>query len=284
MSEFRKCEIDVSSEIFRMWSFDKDKVPEKYKQMVEAYLNEAVTVASKGTCVPGGPFQCNVGDIRKDCSPCARISGEQRAQTQHQKDAIQEKCGGKQGAPGGAAAVIKDSSSYSGDNSGSAATSRREVRLAANAERQQAIKEATASSSSNNFSSCEEVKQQYDIEELGNAALRGYCACGWITKLSCNPNIVTCQNIPGIANKSKDAAFTTALTEYCKNPTGSSPVKADAQIRAITGTVKDADGKGLAGVSVIVTGTSIGTATDISGNFSLNVTNSNQKRLEFGYP
>ncbi|MEM9918746.1 MAG: TonB-dependent receptor [Bacteroidota bacterium] len=41
--------------------------------------------------------------------------------------------------------------------------------------------------------------------------------------------------------------------------------------RTITGTVKDADGESLIGVNVVVKGTTIGTSTDIDGNYSLNV-------------
>lgn len=47
-----------------------------------------------------------------------------------------------------------------------------------------------------------------------------------------------------------------------------------AQSRTVTGTVTDADdGSTLPGVSVVVKGTSIGTVTDIEGDFSLNVPN-----------
>nr|MDA3816225.1 carboxypeptidase-like regulatory domain-containing protein [Prolixibacteraceae bacterium] len=47
-----------------------------------------------------------------------------------------------------------------------------------------------------------------------------------------------------------------------------------AQSRTVTGSVTDADdGSTLPGVSVVVKGTSIGTVTDIEGEFSLNVPN-----------
>ena len=46
---------------------------------------------------------------------------------------------------------------------------------------------------------------------------------------------------------------------------------ADAQQRSITGKVVDAsDGTALPGVSVLVKGTTIGTATDSNGSYSIN--------------
>lgn len=52
--------------------------------------------------------------------------------------------------------------------------------------------------------------------------------------------------------------------------------------RTITGNVTDAEGTPLIGASVLVKGTSTGTITDISGNFSLNVP-SDAKMLVFSY-
>ena len=47
-----------------------------------------------------------------------------------------------------------------------------------------------------------------------------------------------------------------------------------AQVR-VSGTVKDADGLALPGVSVVQVGTTVGTTTDLNGNFSLNATSPN---------
>src|SRR5690349_21622255 len=43
------------------------------------------------------------------------------------------------------------------------------------------------------------------------------------------------------------------------------------QSRDITGTVTEASGSGLPGVSVVIEGTSLGTVTDADGKFSINV-------------
>ena len=42
-----------------------------------------------------------------------------------------------------------------------------------------------------------------------------------------------------------------------------------AQPRTVTGTVTDADGEPLIGVTVIVKGTTVGTITDVNGNYTL---------------
>lgn len=55
-----------------------------------------------------------------------------------------------------------------------------------------------------------------------------------------------------------------------------------AQQRTITGNVTDESGETLVGVNVVVKGTSTGTATDIDGNFSINV-NSNDAILTINY-
>ena len=47
-----------------------------------------------------------------------------------------------------------------------------------------------------------------------------------------------------------------------------------AQVR-VSGTVKDADGLALPGVSVVQVGTTVGTTTDLNGSFSLNATSAN---------
>src|SRR5690242_11981141 len=49
------------------------------------------------------------------------------------------------------------------------------------------------------------------------------------------------------------------------------PFEAIQQSRDITGTVRDEDGVGLPGVSVLVEGTSQGTVTDNDGKFSITV-------------
>ncbi|MEN8193831.1 MAG: carboxypeptidase-like regulatory domain-containing protein, partial [Bacteroidota bacterium] len=44
---------------------------------------------------------------------------------------------------------------------------------------------------------------------------------------------------------------------------------ATAQVKEITGKIKDEAGKGLPGASIIVKGTSIGTSSDLNGDFSI---------------
>ena len=60
--------------------------------------------------------------------------------------------------------------------------------------------------------------------------------------------------------------------------------EAVAQGRTITGRVISAQGEGLAGVTVVVRGTSTGTSTDVNGNFSLSLSGGQENgTLVFSY-
>lgn len=56
-----------------------------------------------------------------------------------------------------------------------------------------------------------------------------------------------------------------------------------AQQKTITGTVKDADGLGLPGVNIVIKGTTVGTVSDIDGNYSLNVGDRTDAVLVFSF-
>ena len=94
LSDYDKCKTEVSAEIMRMWSFEKNSIPQKYKNMIESYVNETVTTAYNGNCTPGGAFECKAGQKRKDCDKCPEILGERKAKDQHLDDTINQRCGG----------------------------------------------------------------------------------------------------------------------------------------------------------------------------------------------
>jgi TonB-linked SusC/RagA family outer membrane protein len=59
---------------------------------------------------------------------------------------------------------------------------------------------------------------------------------------------------------------------------------ARAQSQAVTGTIKDKEGVALPGVSIIIKGTSLGTTTDVDGNFSISASSDNTLMISFiGY-
>ena len=58
--------------------------------------------------------------------------------------------------------------------------------------------------------------------------------------------------------------------------------QANAQSRTVTGVIKSPDGQTMPGVNVLVKGTTIGTASDIDGEFSLSVP-SNESVLVFSF-
>lgn len=61
-------------------------------------------------------------------------------------------------------------------------------------------------------------------------------------------------------------------------------IVANAQERVVTGTVKDQTGAPLPGVNVLLKGTSVGTTTDVEGNFSISASSDNVLVFSFiGY-
>lgn len=62
-------------------------------------------------------------------------------------------------------------------------------------------------------------------------------------------------------------------------------IGAMAQKKTITGVVTDATGEAVIGASIVETGTTNGTVTDLDGNFTLSVANDGSIRVSFvGYP
>ena len=56
-----------------------------------------------------------------------------------------------------------------------------------------------------------------------------------------------------------------------------------AEAQKVSGTVKDSAGDPIIGASVVVEGTTNGTSTGVTGEWSLDVPNASQKRLVFSY-
>lgn len=53
--------------------------------------------------------------------------------------------------------------------------------------------------------------------------------------------------------------------------------------KKVTGTVNDAAGEPMIGVSIVVKGTTVGTVTDIDGKYSINIPAGNKNHLCFTY-
>lgn len=85
------CVQQVNNTISQLWAYDFNNVPQKYKDMINAYLNETIPSRINGMC-NNTKFVCRAGQIRGDCDPCAAGSAKQFAMEKHISDTIAEQC------------------------------------------------------------------------------------------------------------------------------------------------------------------------------------------------
>ncbi|MDE6477927.1 MAG: hypothetical protein K2L95_01125 [Alphaproteobacteria bacterium] len=86
------CARDVADAVARMWAYTPDNVPAPYKELAQNYANETLPVAIHGNC-NDVQFECQSGDIRRNCDPCAVSTGRMFAQSRQIADWISEQCG-----------------------------------------------------------------------------------------------------------------------------------------------------------------------------------------------
>ena len=78
--------------VAQMWTYDPKMVPQKYWDIATNYLNQTITTRTYGICQDVA-FTCRVGQIRRDCDPCAVPSARDWAQSIHVADLIRQNCG-----------------------------------------------------------------------------------------------------------------------------------------------------------------------------------------------
>lgn len=78
--------------ISRLWAYNQELIPTRYKTMAETYANDAVLTRTRGYC-DGVPFMCRAGQLRRTCDPCAIQTGRRRAMEFHIADMIRANCG-----------------------------------------------------------------------------------------------------------------------------------------------------------------------------------------------
>ena len=91
IKESDTCVQNVRNTVARMWAYEPNRVPQKYWNMAENYLNQIITTRTYGICQDVA-FECKPGQIRIDCDPCAVPSAREWAQSIHVADLIQENC------------------------------------------------------------------------------------------------------------------------------------------------------------------------------------------------
>ncbi|MBR2393021.1 MAG: hypothetical protein IKB05_00840 [Alphaproteobacteria bacterium] len=86
------CVKQTRDAVSRMWSFNQELIPTRYKTIADAYSNDAVLTRITGYC-DGVPFMCRAGQLRRTCDPCAIRTGRHHAMEMHIADMIRANCG-----------------------------------------------------------------------------------------------------------------------------------------------------------------------------------------------
>ena len=78
--------------VSRMWAYNQELIPTRYKTMADTYANNAVLSRVTGYC-NSVPFTCRAGQLRRTCDPCAIGAGRNKAMEYHIADMIRANCG-----------------------------------------------------------------------------------------------------------------------------------------------------------------------------------------------
>lgn len=85
------CVQRITNTVERMWAFNPKSVPEKYWEIATNYLNQPITTRTYGICQDIA-FVCLIGQIRRDCDPCAVPDARAYAMDIHINDLIRTNC------------------------------------------------------------------------------------------------------------------------------------------------------------------------------------------------
>ncbi len=86
------CVAQTRDAVSRMWAYNQELIPTRYKTMADTYANNAVMGRITGYC-NGIPFTCRAGQLRRTCDPCATESGRNMAKKYHIADMVRANCG-----------------------------------------------------------------------------------------------------------------------------------------------------------------------------------------------
>ena len=85
------CVQTVTDAVARMWAYNPEVVPVKYKDIAMAYYTGPVNATIRGEC-NGVRFVCRPGVQRANCDPCASGSARDFAISVQTRDMIQKHC------------------------------------------------------------------------------------------------------------------------------------------------------------------------------------------------
>ena len=85
------CVVRTRDAIKKMWSYNQELIPVRYKTMAETYANNTVLSRVNGYCNDTA-FTCRAGQLRRTCDPCAVEVGRRRAMELHILDSVRANC------------------------------------------------------------------------------------------------------------------------------------------------------------------------------------------------
>ena len=86
------CVHQTRDAVTRMWAYNQELIPTRYKTIADTYANNAVLTRVTGYC-NDVPFTCRAGQLRRTCDPCAVGAGRNIAMEIHIADMIRANCG-----------------------------------------------------------------------------------------------------------------------------------------------------------------------------------------------
>lgn len=85
------CAQKIMNQVSQIWAYNPELIPETYLNIANDYVNASITEHTRGEC-NNVKFTCRVGDIRRDCDPCALGTARQIAMDRQIADMTAQYC------------------------------------------------------------------------------------------------------------------------------------------------------------------------------------------------
>ena len=85
------CVQRINEIVTKMWTLNPDAIPQKYWEIANNYLNQTITTRTYGICEDVA-YTCHVGQIMRDCNPCAVPAARNHAIEIQISDLINANC------------------------------------------------------------------------------------------------------------------------------------------------------------------------------------------------
>lgn len=85
------CAQNIMNQVSQIWAYNPELIPAQYLDIANEYVNGRITEKTRGEC-NNVKFTCRVGDIRRDCDPCAVGTARQMAMERQISDMTAQYC------------------------------------------------------------------------------------------------------------------------------------------------------------------------------------------------